>query len=53
MCHIEIIYICTLDQINRIGDTPREVVWDDQQDEDKREGKLLQMNGKRRLIKIM
>jgi hypothetical protein len=28
-----------------------QVVWDDQWDEDKREGELLQMNGKRCLIK--
>jgi hypothetical protein len=37
--------------IKKIDDTPGEVVWDDQQDEDKREGELLQMNGKRHLIK--
>ena len=27
------------------------VIWDDERDEDKREGELLQMNGKRNLIK--
>ena len=37
--------------IKKIDDTPGVVVWDDQWDEDKREGKLLQTNGKRHLIK--
>ena len=32
---------------NRLG----AVIWDDERDEDKREGELLQMNGKRHLIK--
>jgi hypothetical protein len=37
--------------IKQINDTPGIVVWDDQWDEDKREGELLQMNGKRCMIK--
>jgi hypothetical protein len=37
--------------IKKIENTPRAVVWDDQQDEDKREGEILQTNGKRFLIK--
>ena len=37
--------------IKQIENTPRVVIWDDERDEDKIEGELLQMNGKRRLIK--
>jgi hypothetical protein len=37
--------------IKKIDDTTGEVIWDDHQDEDKREGELLQTNGKRCLIK--
>jgi hypothetical protein len=32
--------------IKQIDDTPKVVVWDDQHDEDKREGELPQMNKK-------
>ena len=38
-------YIMQID--NRLG----VVIWDDERDEEKREGELLQMNGKRHLIK--
>ena len=37
--------------IKKIDNKPGAVIWDDERDEDKREGKLLQMNGKRHLIK--
>jgi len=37
--------------IRKIGNTIGVVVWDDQQDEDKRQGELLQTNGKRYMIK--
>jgi hypothetical protein len=37
--------------IKQIDDTPGGVVWDDHWDEDKREGELLQTNGKRHMIK--
>jgi hypothetical protein len=37
--------------IKEIDDTPGVVVWDDQPDEDKREGELLQTNRKGHLIK--
>ena len=37
--------------IKKIHDTPEAVVWEDQLDEDKRKGELLQMNGKRHMIK--
>jgi hypothetical protein len=37
--------------IKKIENTPGAVIWDDERDEDKREGELLQMNGKRCLIK--
>jgi hypothetical protein len=37
--------------IKKNDDTPGAVVWDDQQDKEKREGELLQTNGKRHMIK--
>ena len=37
--------------IKHIDNIPSVVIWDDERDEYKREGELLQMNGKRRLIK--
>ncbi len=37
--------------IKRIEKTPGAVTWDDEIDEDKREGELLQMNGKNVLDK--
>ena len=37
--------------IKQIDNTPGVMIWDDERDEDKREGKLLQTNGKGRLIK--
>ena len=37
--------------IKQINHTPGIVIWDDEQDEDKRNGKLLQMNEKRCMIK--
>jgi hypothetical protein len=37
--------------IKQIDDTTGVVIWDDQLYEDKREGELLQPNGKMRLIK--
>ena len=37
--------------IKQIVDTKGEVVWEEELDEDKREGELLQMNGKRHMIK--
>jgi hypothetical protein len=37
--------------IKQIDDTLGGVVWDDHQDEEKREGELLQTNGKRCMIK--
>ena len=37
--------------IKQIDDTPGVVVWDEELNEDKREGELLQTNGKRRMIK--
>jgi hypothetical protein len=37
--------------INQINDTTRSFIWDNHQDEDKREGELLQTNGHRCLIK--
>ena len=39
------------EDIKHIENTPVAMIWDDERDEDKREGELLQMNGKRRLIK--
>jgi hypothetical protein len=36
--------------IKKIENTLGAMIWDDERDEDKREGELLQMNGKRRLI---
>jgi hypothetical protein len=37
--------------IKQIKNTPGVVIWDNEMDEDKREGELLQTNGKRHLIK--
>ena len=37
--------------IKQIENRPGAVIWDDERDEDKREGELLQMNEKRCLIK--
>ena len=37
--------------IKQIDDTPRVVIWDDEHVEDKREWDLLEMKGKRRLIR--
>jgi hypothetical protein len=39
------------ENIKQIVDISRIMVWDDQQDDEKREGELLQTNGKRNLIK--
>jgi hypothetical protein len=36
--------------IKKIDNTPGGVIWDDERNEDKREGEILQMNGKRLLI---
>ena len=36
--------------IKQIDNTPGAVIWDDERYEDKREGELLQTNGKRHLI---
>jgi hypothetical protein len=36
--------------IKQMDNTPRTMIWDDKRDEDKREGEILQMNGKRCLI---
>ena len=38
--------------IKQIENRPGVVNWEDERDEDKREGELLQMSGKKRLIKI-
>ena len=37
--------------IKQIENRPSAVIWDDERDEDKREGELLQMSGKKCLIK--
>ena len=37
--------------IKQINNIPSAVIWDDQMDEEKREGELLQTSGKKRLIK--
>ena len=37
--------------IDQIDNKPGAVIWEDERDEDKREGELLQKNGKRHLIK--
>ena len=37
--------------IKQIDNRPGAVTWDDEMDEDKRAGELLQTNGKKRLIK--
>ena len=37
--------------IKQNHDTPGEVVWEEELDDDKREGEILQMNGKRCMIK--
>ena len=37
--------------INQIEKRSGAVIWDDEMDEDKREGELLQTSGKKRLIK--
>ena len=37
--------------IKQIKNIPGTVIWDDERDEEKREGELLQMSGKKRLIK--
>ena len=37
--------------IKQINDTLGVVIWDDERDEDKREGELLEMKGKRCLIR--
>ena len=37
--------------VKKLNDTPGAVVWDDQLDEEKKEGELLQMNEKRPMIK--
>ena len=41
----------TSEHIKQFDDTPGGVVWDDQQEKDKREGELLQMNTKMCMIK--
>ena len=38
--------------IKQIDNTPGVVIWNNERDEDKREGDFLQMNGKRHLINI-
>ena len=37
--------------INQINNRPGVVIWDDERDEDKREGDLLQKNGKKAIDK--
>ena len=37
--------------IKKIDSKPGVVIWDDEMDEDKREGEFLQTSGKKRLIK--
>ena len=37
--------------IKQIDNRPGAVIWDDEMDEDKREGEFLQTSGKKRLIK--
>ena len=37
--------------IKKIDNRPTAVIWDDERDEDKREGELLQTSGKKCLIK--
>ena len=37
--------------IKQINNRPSAVIWDDEMDEDKREGEFLQTSGKKRLIK--
>ena len=39
------------DYIKKIDDTPRAVVWEEELDEDKRKGELLQTNQRRCMIK--
>ena len=39
------------DYIKQIDNRPGVVIWDDERDEDKRQGEMLQMNGKKHLIK--
>ena len=39
------------DYIKQIDNRPGALIWDDERDEDKREGELLQTNGKKSLIK--
>jgi hypothetical protein len=41
----------TSEYIKKIKNTPGVVIWDDKRDEDKREGELLQTNGKKVLDK--
>jgi hypothetical protein len=41
----------SIEYIKYIKNTPGVVIWDDERDEDKREGELLQMNGKNFLSK--
>ena len=43
--------IMPMSTITQIDNRPGAMIWDDERDEDKREGELLQMNGKMRLIK--
>ena len=42
----------TSEYIKQIHETPEALVWEEELDEDKREGELLQMNGKGHTIKI-
>ena len=37
--------------IKQIDNTPGSVIWDNERDEDKRQGELLEMNGKRHVVK--
>ena len=41
----------TSEYIKQIDDTPGTVIWDDECDEEKREGKVLETNGKIRMLK--
>ena len=44
-------FYCASEYINYIDNRPGAVIWDDERDGEKREGDLLQMNGKKCLIK--
>ena len=44
-------YASASEYIRKIDNTPGEVIWDDEHDEDKREGELLETKGKRRMVR--